>query len=238
MKNFLKKLLKSIPIDFTKNQKYDTQTQQIIAKVCTAQSNTIDVGCHKGEVMDLILAKAHLGQHFGFEPIPDMYQGLVEKYKNTNCVISDIALSNETGFTTFNYVVSNPAYSGLKKRKYDREDEQDTTIQVKIAPLDSVLDKNIKIDLIKIDVEGGELLVLEGAQESIKRNKPVIIFEHGLGASEFYNSSPEKVYQLLKACGLKVSLMKRWLNQEADFTEEQFKNEFYTRNNYYFIAYP
>ncbi len=238
MKDFLKRIIKSIPIDFTQNQKYDTQTKAVIAKVCFADSNCIDVGCHKGEVLDLIRSKAELGNHYGFEPIPHMYQNLVEKYKDTNCQILDIALSNETGFTTFNYVVSNPAYSGLKKRQYDRENEEDTTIQVKIDKMDKVIPTTIKIDLIKIDVEGGELLVLEGAQETIKRNKPVIIFEHGLGASEFYNSSPEKVFQLLTNCGLQVSLMKHWLQSKAPFTEAEFKSEFYSRRNYYFIAYP
>jgi FkbM family methyltransferase len=167
-----------------------------------------------------------------------MYQNLVAKYKDTNCHILDIALSNETGFTTFNYVVSNPAYSGLKKRQYDRETEEDTTIQVKIDKMDNVIPAMVKVDLIKIDVEGGELLVLEGAKETIIRNKPVIIFEHGLGASEFYNSSPDKVFQLLTSCGLRVSLMKRWLQGKTPFTEAEFKEEFYSRRNYYFIAYP
>jgi FkbM family methyltransferase len=188
--------------------------------------------------LDLIRAKAIFGQHYGFEPIPDMYQALATKYRDTKCTISDIALSNETGFTTFNYVVSNPAYSGLKKRQYDRAHEEDTTIQVKIDKMDNIIPTDTKIDLIKIDVEGGELLVLEGAKATIMRSKPVIIFEHGLGASEFYNSSPDKVFQLLQSYGLHISLLQRWLKGNAPLTEAEFTDEFYSRRNYYFIAYP
>lgn len=76
MKEFLKKIVKSFPIDFTKNQIYDRQTRQVIAKVCRHDSNCIDVGCHKGEVMDIIFRCAPDGKHFGFEPIPSMYESL------------------------------------------------------------------------------------------------------------------------------------------------------------------
>jgi hypothetical protein len=96
----------------------------------------------------------------------------------------------------------------------------------------------MQIDLIKIDVEGGELNVLKGAVETIKRTKPVIIFEHGLGASEFYGSSPEKVFALFTELNYNVSLMKSWLDGKSAYNLEQFKNQFYNKKNYYFIAYP
>ena len=127
--------------------------------------------------------------------------------------------------------------SGLIKRKYDRENEQDTTIEVKVDKLDHIISGTTQIDLIKIDVEGGELLVLEGATATITRCKPVIIFEHGLGASEFYNSSPDKVFALLDSCGLQVSTMDNWLKGKKSFTFDEFKNQFYKKQNYYFIAY-
>jgi hypothetical protein len=49
MKNFLKKIIKSIPIAFMQNQKYDKQTEQIIAKVCFENSNCIDVAVIKAK---------------------------------------------------------------------------------------------------------------------------------------------------------------------------------------------
>src|SRR5690606_22337388 len=103
---------------------------------------------------------------------------------------------------SFNYVVSNPSYSGLVKRKYDRPDEKDTTIEVETDLLDNVLPDDYKPTLIKIDVEGGELRVLEGAKSIIAKTKPVIIFEHGIGASDMYGATPEQVFTLLADCGL------------------------------------
>src|SRR5690606_23667035 len=101
--------------------------------------------------------------------------------------------------------------SGLIKRRYDRPNEEDCNITVKTDLLDRIIPVDMPIDLIKIDVEGGELLVLEGAKETIKRSKPVIIFEHGLGASDYYGAPPEQVFRLLDGCGLKINTMERWL---------------------------
>jgi len=237
MKEFIKKLVKKIPVAFTQNQKYDKQTLQIIQKVCKAGSNCIDIGAHKGEVLDQMLKYAPGGKHYAFEPIPVLYNNLKEKYSATNCVISDIALSNKKGRSSFNYVVSNPSYSGLIKRKYDRADEQDTLIEVKTDLLDNVLPANHKVDLVKIDVEGGELLVMEGARETLAKYKPVIIFEHGLGASDFYGSTPVKVFELLEGCGLKISRMIDWLNGKPSLTKEQFSSIYQQNSDYYFIAH-
>ncbi len=223
---------------FTKNQRYDRLTQQVIKQVCRPQSHCIDVGCHKGEILDLFLLAAPQGTHHGFEPIPVLYQNLISKYESkTNCHFHDIALSNQKGASSFNYVVSNPSYSGLLKRNYDRANEQDTQITVRTERLDDVLPKDFQVDLIKIDVEGGELMVLEGATETLTRNKPVVIFEHGLGASELYGSTPEKVFGLLQSCGLRVSLLDRFLKNAPPFTLEEFSAQYFERLNYYFIAY-
>jgi FkbM family methyltransferase len=238
MKALIKKIIKSLPIDFTRNQQYDTQTKKVIAKVCSANTIAIDVGCHKGEVLDLILKYAPKAAHYGFEPIPDLCEALKKKYEGKPYHISNIALSDQKGETSFNYVVSNPAYSGLQKRQYDRANEQDTKITVQTELLDAIIGENVSIGFVKIDVEGGELQVLKGAVKTIARCKPVIIFEHGLGASDFYGTSPEQVFELLSSCGMKISTMKNWLKTGPAFSKEEFEKQFQQRINYYFIAYP
>ena len=190
MKKRIKKIIKRLPIAFTQNQRYDRQTNKIIQRVCKADSNCVDVGAHKGEVLDVILKNAPQGTHYAFEPIPVMYQDLVVKYTgNTHVHVYGVALSNMKGESSFNYVVSNPSYSGLIKRKYDRPNEEDTMITVHTDRMDDLIPQDVKIDLIKIDVEGGELLVMEGARELLKRDKPVIIFEHGLGKQHRIDAS-------------------------------------------------
>lgn len=167
-----------------------------------------------------------------------MYEALSQKYQhNSHCTIANVALSKENGTATFNYVVSNPSYSGLRKRQYDRSGEQDTTITVQTRRLDDFLPKDYRPDLIKIDVEGGELFVLEGAQQTLRMHKPVVVFEHGLGASEFYEATPERIFDLFEGCGMQVSLMNRWLKGQPALTKEELSKQFYNKENYYFVAY-
>lgn len=238
MKEAIKQLLKKLPIAFTQNQRYDRQTRAVIQKICKADSTCVDVGCHKGEVLDVMLQAAPLGKHYGFEPIPVMYQALKAKYQGQSCEILDIALSNQAGEATFNYVVSNPSYSGLRKRKYDREGEKDTTIKVRTAKLDEVLPADQQVDLIKIDVEGGELLVLEGARQTLIQKRPVVLFEHGLGASDYYGAGPEQVFTYFTACGYKISTLKSWLKGEVAFDQKEFERQFFEGLNFFFIAFP
>jgi FkbM family methyltransferase len=238
MKKLIKKIFQYIPIDITKNQKYDTQTKKVIARVCRNNSNCIDVGCHSGEILDLMIRYAPNGRHYGFEPIPVLYKQLQVKYADTLCTISNIALSNTDGSTTFNYVTSNPAYSGIKKRSYDRPNEEDTSIEVQCRQLDHVLLPEYKVDLIKIDVEGAEMLVLEGARNTIARNKPVIIFEHGLGAADVYGTTPQQVYAFFSGLGFRLATLELWLKDGRSFSEEQFADQYFGRKNHYFIAYP
>ena len=61
MKKTIKKLIKKIPIAFTQNQRYDKYTNQIIERVCEPGTNCIDIGAHKGEVLDTILKHAPAG---------------------------------------------------------------------------------------------------------------------------------------------------------------------------------
>jgi FkbM family methyltransferase len=238
MKKKLKALLKLLPVPLTKNHLYDIQTRKIIKNHLRPDSNCVDVGCHEGEILDLMAKAAPMGKHFGFEPIPASFEKLVTKYKNhKNCIILNLALSNEKGTSEFNHVISNPSYSGLRKREYDKKNEEDHTIQVETDLLDNVIPFGLKIDLIKIDVEGAELLVLEGARKTIETHNPIVIFEHGLGASEFYSSTPEKVFAFFDEMKMKISTLSNFLKSTPPLSLDAFKNQYHSRENYYFIAY-
>ena len=82
--------------------------------VLEADSTFIDVGCHEGEVLDQAIQFSPKGRHFGYEPIPDLYSNLSEKYSR-DCQIKNYAIADFVGESEFHHVVSNPAYSGIKK---------------------------------------------------------------------------------------------------------------------------
>ena len=236
----LKRLVKKLPVALTRNQQYDSQTKQIIRKVCTANSNTVDVGTHSGDILDVLLQQSPNGTHYGFEPLPVFYQSLRTKYQQQkNIVLYDLALSDANGSSSFNHVTSNPSYSGIKKRNYDRTNETDETIEVKTARLDDVLlQQNKKIDFMKIDVEGAELGVLKGAAALIKRDQPVIIFECGLGGTDMYDTTPAELFSFFSEQGYNISVLKNYLKQESPLSKTSFEEQYYQKLNYYFVAVP
>lgn len=238
LKDFARKWAERLPFSLTKNIEYDRQTLKVMKKVLKPDSNCLDIGCHKGEVLEHMLHFAPKGQHIGFEPLPNFFEKLESQFPE-NCQFFNMALSDKKGEITFHHVVSNPAYSGIKKRSYAREDEEVRKITVKTDKLDDVLKPfSQTIDFIKIDVEGAELQVLKGATETLKQHKPIVVFEHGLGAADHYETTPEEIFDLFAGCSFKLNTMKKWLTGgEGGLDKQAFSSLFYDRKEYYFIAF-
>lgn len=156
----------------------------------------------------------------------------------TNVNIVQVALSNKKGEAQFNYVPEFPAYSGLKKREYPKENVQTKQVTVKTEKLDDVIPETLRIDFVKIDVEGAEYLVLQGAKNLLIRAKPIIIFEFGLGASEFYGTKPEMMYDFFASVNYNVGLIDQYLANRKPLSKKAFVQQYTNRLNYYFIAFP
>ncbi len=238
IKDFVRKLLIFAGLDLSLNLKYDRLTRKILKNSLRPDSNCIDIGCHKGEMLDLILKLSPKGSHFAFEPLPHLYKELKNKFSG-RCQILPYALADEAGKTSFQYVKNAPAYSGLKKRSYAVKKPDIEEIEVDIIRLDDVIPENAGIDFIKIDVEGGEFGVLKGGLKTIKESKPIIIFEFGKGSSEYYNTSPEDIYKFfIEECGFRLNTLQGSLKNKPPLNLYEFAKAYDTNSDYYFIASP
>ncbi|MFA5574556.1 MAG: FkbM family methyltransferase [Brumimicrobium sp.] len=236
VKETLRRILIALRLDLTKNLEYDRLTKAILKKTLKETFNCIDVGCHKGEILDIILEYAPKGKHLAFEPIPSLYENLKKKYTK-NVTVYPYALSNISGKTTFNFVKNAPAYSGIRKRKYDVKNPDIKEIEVEVKKMDEIVAINQRIDFIKIDVEGGEYGVLVGARNTLLRNYPVILFESGKGASEFYGKTPDELHQyLVGEIGYKIYTLKSFIGDKESISESEFVNYFNTNKEYGFVA--
>ena len=79
---------------------------------------------------------------------------------------------------------------------------------VQVDTLDRIVDEYglEKLDLIKIDVEGAELDVLNGSRGVLERDKPILLIEVHFG---YYDLKPETLYNLLKKLGYDLTIEKR-----------------------------
>jgi FkbM family methyltransferase len=221
-------------------QKYaphDAQVFAIIERCLRADSVCIDIGCHKGLILDAMIRSAPNGRFIGFEPLPSLYRLLRRKYRRDQRVtLHDCALYSEPGTATFYVDVKAPALSGLRRRNVKGAEPETQAVAVTLARLDDAL-AGVAPHFIKIDVEGAELHVLRGARETLARHRPVVVFEHGMGGADFYGDGPEAMFELLAQCGMRVSLLGDFLDGKAALGEASFCRQYYDRSSYYFVAH-
>lgn len=237
MKGLIRAFLWFLHLDITRNLKYDRLTWRVMKKVLNKSSNCIDIGCHKGELLEWMIKLSPHGKHYAFEPIPELNTFLNDKFGKL-VTVSSIALSDEDGEDSFRIVKNAPAYSGFKERTYSVSRPEIQTIKVQKSKLDTLIPVEYKPNLIKIDVEGAEYQVLCGAITTLIKHKPYVLFEFGLGAADHYSTSPDQVFSLFDSCNLQVSTLSGFLNNSPRLSLASFQEHFNTNSEYYFIAHP
>ncbi len=238
LRQFLKNLFFHLHLDLTRNQRYDRLTYRIMKRCLVAGSHCVDIGCHKGEMLPWILKFSPGGPHYAFEPLPEMYQKLVKKFGTSPVRFFDLALSNQKGTLPFHHVVDMPAYSGIQKRKYPVSNPDIQVIEVKTDCLDQVIPPDFPVHFIKLDVEGGEYQVLQGAKALLQKQRPLVLFEFGLGAAECYGTQPDMMFNLFESCQMNISTLQDYLNRRAPLKKDEFSEHFTSGTEYYFIAHP
>jgi len=161
--------------------------------------HVIDVGAHKGETLSLFCKSFDLTSIFSFEASHKNFAILKTKAKqisinNPNVIIEiqNIALGKvarqanfyqlyESSSSTFNSINTKSKYYNRKKKilGFGTHDNFFEVSKIGIITLDQYFKKNNlnNISLLKIDTEGFEYEIIQGAQESLKKIK-LILFEH------------------------------------------------------------
>jgi len=219
-----------------KNHRYDLQAAAIIRRVVRAGDLAVDIGAHSGEILFWLVQAAPAVAHIAIEPIPSLAAGLRRDYPGVE--VHEVALvAQPSGPISFHHVVSNPGYSGIKEREFDGGELDVEVIEVATARLDDLVGTRT-VRLIKLDVEGAELGVLQGASNTLRRDQPVVIFEHGLGAADVYGTEPEMIHEFFAEHGLGVYLLATYLELGPSLSVGQFADQFREGRNYYFVAAP
>jgi hypothetical protein len=79
------------------------------------------------------------------------------------------------------------------------------TFQCQVRTLDSfTAETGTRVDFIKCDVEGAELLVFQGGIETIRRDKPVVLSEILRKWSAKFNYDPNEIFALFREIGYQV----------------------------------
>jgi len=214
-----------------RNQLDERHLKILLSLLLRPDSNCLDVGAHRGLFMTEFRRLAPAGHHIAYEPLPDLCARLVLEFPEMD--VRQRALSNEEGVSSFVHVRDAPAYSGLKEHPYPGEMATER-ITVTTERLDDHVPDQWLPDFVKIDVEGAESLVIEGALSTLRKAKPVIAFEHGWGGGEQFGASDEHMFKLLcDDVGLRLFDMEG--NGPLGLT--QFRDELATGDRWNWIAH-
>ena len=169
---------------------YNAIHKFLISEVLKCEEPVIfDVGANDGESIERFKKIFSKSKIYSFEPDDNAFQRLKKNYYNKeNIEIFDFGISNRDGNQQF-YSYDHDKISSLmrldansklfKSRKIAKNSGEDfeKLKDIKIVKLDSfVKDKNIpRINILKIDVQGYEPEVIEGAKYLIENNKIDII---------------------------------------------------------------
>ncbi|MGH9169505.1 MAG: FkbM family methyltransferase [Acidimicrobiales bacterium] len=163
----------------------------------------VDVGANKGDY-SLMFARAvgRRGRVVAFEPDPENLLWLRKSLAANACQwveVLDVALAEHAGRATF-YPGAKSGWGSLRA-DHKRSDDRDP-FEVAVRPLDDCLaDLEIAdIDLLKVDVEGGDLAVLEGARSLLSRSQRfTLLVDVDMKLSADDRAS---MLDLLRSCGL------------------------------------
>ena len=197
---------------------------------CLSQGATfIDVGCHVGYYT--LIGRQKVGDEgsvYAFDPNPFTYSVLMNNimlngYKNIyayNC-----ALSNKEGTSTLNIPVCDEGLSTLCSLKNLETEIQQSkyksseVVHTVTKRLDNVFENLMenKIALIKLDVEGFEQEVIEGAMNFILNKKPLnIIFEVNKMVPNQKSNQMRNILNLLRPIGYESFIIHPWPYSEVD----------------------
>ena len=133
----------------------------------------LDIGGNIGQ-HSLILAP-YCKKIYAFEPIPDIYnefKSSINANNYQNIHLQNVAIGNTKEIKPIYFNIKNAGASSLLKNN-----SANTPINVQIDVLENVLPKDLKFDVVKIDVEGFEAVVILGNKELFIKNKPTIFLE-------------------------------------------------------------
>jgi FkbM family methyltransferase len=150
------------------------------------------------------------GKVYAIEPVPSNSERLSNAVKlnhlESTVLVQSIALGDEEGIMSMWVEATNNASTGnagLIRGNVDANPETDRKIKVQIKTLDNFAQEQqiISCNLIKIDIEGAEVMFLKGGINFITKHRPIIYGEFNTYFMHKFGYSFLDVINILKPLG-------------------------------------
>ena len=215
------------------NKKFESEVY-VLDRVAFEGSVCFDVGAAYGRytlVMSKIVGSS--GHVYSFEPgsySHSVLRSIIKFYRLKNVTVIKKALSNVVETSKLSLPVKESGKIGVSLAHLCPPDSSNLIEEdVDVVTLDSYCSGKsiLRIDFIKCDVEGAELLVFKGGRNIITRCKPSVLCEVDRGYMSRFNTTPEELYDFFSKIGYKAFILER-----SGFKEV---NSLLDDGNYFFL---
>ncbi len=202
--------------------KYEPEITAVFDRYCHPGMTAFEIGAHAGyHTIRLAKLCGPSGRVHAFEPVPQNVECLMETLRLNhlrNVQVHELAVSNREGMAE---LTTNGVFDGfacLKQGGHGRRERPSRDSQllaVRTIDLDTFCPRFgiAQVDLIKMDIEGGEMLALQGMTETLLRCRPVLILE--LWGSEHQVEAPE----FLARVGYRTRTLSTWRGLVQGYAE-------------------
>ena len=156
--------------------------QYILNRIVDSNKSFVDVGINLGQTLIKVKAQNNLVPYIGFEPNPSClnYINEIIKVNNIhNTEIYPIGINSESTVLKLNLFSDSEHDSSASIIKDFRDPKSiKKSIYVPVFNLEDLnINTSLKVGVVKVDVEGAELEVLNGLNSIIQSDRPFILIE-------------------------------------------------------------
>lgn len=197
---------RSMPMDIINFHSYEKSNMEIIEKVLdrvAASGTFFDIGANIGYTSIRWAKKFPNCKVFSFELMPKTFE-ILKKNVQKNGVANQVNIYNvgvadsdkKIECYYYPWVTANSSLENIQ----DRADAEVITADCVALDLFKEI-SSVKVDYIKIDVEGAELPAFKGMKEILNKNRPVVVAELLRTYSAKHGYHPNEVLELFREMG-------------------------------------
>jgi FkbM family methyltransferase len=193
---------------------YDAALHAFYDRFIKPGMTCLDVGANIGDsTLDLARLVGPTGRVHAFEPAPFPLARLREHVAangfEDRVSVHAIALSDHRGsaeFAVASETVENQGMGSLVSHDNNVVTER---VTVELQPLDDFATEHAlsKIDLVKLDIQGGELMFFQGGRETLQRTRPILLMEVSPAELAAINRTSRDLLAAVASLGYEAALL-------------------------------
>jgi len=202
---------------------YEEEFVSLLRRIIKQGDVVIEPGANVGYITAILSSLVgENGKVFSLEPSNICYKKIVSYLTKPNIILMNYAIADIDGELNFidKEIVISQGYSAFSEFAGKRETDNEYLIPT--ITVDTLIAKNNlkQIKLLKLDVEGAELMALKGASKALS-NKQIDYILVETAFIDVYKSLNQEVHVILTKSGYDCYLMTTNGLKKFDFTKEE-----------------